>query len=111
VLNDIEGARREIQRMRQLDGYPRFSGDETAENELVLAACRQASELRHIEQAINRIMSAGEWTRCPLPHELAAAVYAQTPPREFGCKQCGGTGWRIVVRGDLSGAEKCGCRS
>jgi DNA replication protein DnaC len=32
-------------------------------------------------------------------------------PTETLCEKCGGTGWIIVERANVSGAEPCGCRS
>src|SRR5260370_10512118 len=32
-------------------------------------------------------------------------------PTETVCEKCGGTGWIIVERASVSGAEACGCRS
>ena len=29
---------------------------------------------------------------------------------DFVCPKCGGTGWMIVERGSVSGAEACDCR-
>jgi len=30
-------------------------------------------------------------------------------PTETTCRDCGGTGWKIIERADLSGAERCDC--
>jgi len=30
-------------------------------------------------------------------------------PAETVCPYCGGTGWKIVERNDVSGAERCDC--
>ena len=30
-------------------------------------------------------------------------------PTETACPECGGSGWKIVERAELSGAERCAC--
>jgi hypothetical protein len=99
---------RQIRRMAQLDNFPKF--DPEAEGELVIIAGKHGRSEAHLRGVIEEIMSV--WTTCPKPSELRSLLLlGSDEPVNLKCKDCGGSGWKIIERNGISGAARCQCGS
>ncbi len=98
----------QVRRMAGLDGYPKKEPE--AEAELVIVAGKVGRSEAHLQGVIDEVMAV--WTKCPKPAELRGLLLmAQHSFRDMDCTFCGGSGWRIVERESVSGAERCACGS
>ncbi len=87
------------------------AGEPGLREELLRKLWTQAESAEHAKAIIDRVLDSV--TFCPTPLELSD-IAEQVPrpgqrkpkPR---CGSCHGTGFRIVQRGRLSGAEPCQC--
>ena len=98
----------QISRLGQMRGYPR---EPPALRELVLAL-RTASTLEQATGVITALLEqATTETWCPMPGDIQRVCNALRLPflPDPACGTCDGSGWRIVERGGLSGADRCTC--
>lgn len=104
-----ELAAKQIKRLAQMKNYPR--GEDEAQKELA-RALQSAKSLEQATGIITEILAlATADTRCPMPGEIRAACKALQldPQPDPLCTICGGDGWRTIMRGGLSGSERCRC--
>lgn len=98
----------QIRRMAGLDKYPAFAPEAIAE--LGIVAGKFGRSEAHIRGVIDEIMAV--WTQCPKPSELRALLDRDRQEKvNLNCRDCQGSGWKIVVTGETSGAMRCGCGS
>jgi hypothetical protein len=110
------GLKKQIARLKAYHGFEDLRG------ELLRVLWQQAHSDEHSERIVTEIIdtrrpSESGFISCPLPSELidyARNVPPEKPPAvrdaDPRCAVCRGTGWRIIQRDGLSGAEMCGCR-
>lgn len=99
---------KQIRRMAGLDNFPKFEPE--AEGELTIVAGKFGRSEAHLRGVIDEVMAT--WTKCPKPSELRNLLDRDRAELvDVNCKLCRGSGWRIVERGDVSGAERCRCGS
>ena len=93
MITDTE-ATNEVQRMAQLESYPRW--DDAARAELITAA-QSARSLDSLATVVEGIMRNS--TQCPRPSELRQLLNppaAWRPSAAKRCAVCNGTGWEII---------------
>jgi hypothetical protein len=103
VQDDVK---HQILRMAGLRGWPRDYPE--AQVELIRVACANADRIETLIKTVDGVMN--NWDRCPYPSELATMCFENSAHKQHGCAACNWTGWRIIQRGENSGAEKCSCR-
>lgn len=102
--------------VKRLAGYP---GYDDRKHELVRVLKKHTASDEHAERVVTKILDTRRpnengFTSCPTPAEMidyAAQVSANPNVADKNCSMCGGSGWRIIERGRVSGAEKCACTS
>lgn len=104
-----EKLKQQIARLAQMKNFPR--GEPIAIRELVIAL-QWATSLEQAEGVITAILrDALTDTYCPMPAEIRRACKALQldPQPDPLCQMCEGSGWRIIKRAGLSGANRCTC--
>jgi hypothetical protein len=82
--------------------------------ELGKALKKHAQSEDHASRIIDYLMES-RWRPTPVQiHEAAEQVPVDRPAQltapKANCVMCGGSGWKIVERGGLTGATECACR-
>lgn len=98
----------QVARLSQMIGFPR---EPEAIRELVLAL-QAASSIEQATEVISAFIDGAESdSRCPMPKAIREACRALqlAPQPDPLCQVCGGSGYRVVTRAGLSGAERCRC--
>lgn len=84
------------------------AGLEALADALESAAKKTGVEMKAI---IDACSTGGSW--CPTPYDLlqaAVKIKGEVFQGFAGCSACGGTGWKVIVKGDYEYAGRCDCR-
>lgn len=110
MIENREFAKRQLRRMSGLDGFPQ---EPEAAEELLKAMMTFPIE-RDAEEFVTDWIARNPV--CPKPSNLRRTTgpeqrewvpsWAEKKPQ---CPTCSGTGWRIVERNGMSGAQRCAC--
>lgn len=119
MLISYEDAMDAIVRLNRTVGYPRDPGSLTGLVDGLVQACNKTG----IEpsRVIDKCLELSKF--CPTDFDLLATATAlrsaDTPtemllkpwraPEAPSCEFCYGTGWRIVTKGKVTGAQRCSC--
>lgn len=106
-------ARKLVAEFSRLRLYDALTREATAGLVATLAAVAPTVEVG--QQIVEEIIAHQD--QVPTEHELRQAAYSVRhlehwkPDGKPDCEHCDGTGWIIVERGGLSGADPCRCRN
>jgi hypothetical protein len=110
-------AKKQVMRLGQLMGFPRDNAP--ALEDMVAAFEKMAESKEESEACVAAFMeNADASTRCPLASQVrrwfnefgSQKQKEESRRRTSTCGRCGGTGFRIIERGGLTGAAECECR-
>ena len=107
-MTDKDFAKKQLERLSQLDGYPH--GHTEALRELLAAL-----QVPETNQQCEKLVS--DWvqneTGCPRPAEIRRLAYSITEPRGKACELCGGVGFlsetRLIQGKRYDYAAPCKC--
>ena len=109
-----EIAKKQLSRISRMRKFPE-SREAIAD---LLGAIQLANSEAIAEQCISNFLDlATSETYCPMPAEIRRWIYehqeaedTERKQRIAGCRECGGTGWRLEYHGMYQGVRECRCR-
>jgi hypothetical protein len=97
--------------VKRLSGLKHFPKKPEAVLELIKALQSAPTEIA-AQDFVDRWVE--DDTESPRPKDILSYFYPNQgfkAPPSTGCSICGGTGWRVIERGNISSVAVCSCRS